>query len=227
MTWFEDLYNRQVYLDLYAEADSEVARQEVDAILQFLEVSPGAAVLDVCCGYGRHALELARRGYRVVGIDLARRQIEAARKQSAAEGLNVEFILGDAREMTFAGTFQVTLNLFTSFGFFPSDREPAAMLARIFAATAPGGWFLMDFWNRERVLRHFQPELLESRPDGITVEKRWDFDSRKGRINWENRVHLPDGNVETWFQSIRAFTLYELAGMMEQVGFRVARVMGG
>ena len=65
--WYEDLYNRQTYFDLYAEEDARIAPQQVDGLVELLALKPGGTIPDVCCGYGRHAIELALRG----GIDLA------------------------------------------------------------------------------------------------------------------------------------------------------------
>ncbi len=226
MTWFEDLYNRQIYLDLYAPEDIKLAKIEIDRLVRILELSPEQTILDVCCGYGRHALELARRGFTVTGIDLASRQIDAAKIQANAEDLDVTFQCGDAREMIFARPFDVTLNLFTSFGFFPTDAENRRMLGKIFEATSPGGSFLLDFWNRERILRKFTPQETETRPDGIRIDKQWEFDAINGRINWDNQVIFPDGKHARWSQSVRAYTLFEIRTLLEAVGFTVDKVFG-
>jgi ubiquinone/menaquinone biosynthesis C-methylase UbiE len=96
-------------------------------------------VLDVCCGYGRHALELGRRGRRVTGIDLAPAQIEFARRRAEAAGIQpAQFVQGDVRTMQFAEPFDACLNLFTSFGFFDDDGNQE-MLARIAQATRADG----------------------------------------------------------------------------------------
>lgn len=226
MEWFEDLYNRQIYIDLYSESDTQLARQEVDHIVELLHLEPDQTILDVCCGYGRHAVELAARGYRVTGIDLSEIQIDAAIQRAHAAGVHVDFVVGDAREMTFQRPFDVTLNLFTSFGFFKDESDNLQMLARIARATLTGGLFLMDLWNREKQIRDFNPLEIEDREDGMRIEKRWDFDAWHGRLNWTNTVLFPDGKRESWEHSIRAYTLVELRHMLEQVGFTLERFYG-
>lgn len=226
MNWYEDLYNRQIYFDLYSEEDTRIAPREVDALIELVELKPGQSILDVCCGYGRHAIELARRGYQVTGIDLSPKQIEAAIERANREGLQVNFLVGDAREMGFAGEFDVTLNLFISFGLFEADSDNLKMLERVAAATSAGGLFLMDLWNREKVVRDFTERDIQEREDGIRIERRWAFDAWGGRVSWENTVLLPDGRKERWDQSVRAYTLVELKKMLDEVGLRAERVYG-
>ncbi len=226
MKWYEDLYNRQVYLDLYAADDTRIAPREAEAVVRLLGLRPGQSVLDVCCGYGRHALELARRGFRVTGIDLAPRQIEEARRRAQAAGVDVRFVLGDVREMDFQAEFDACLNLFTSFGFFETEAENQAMLNRIAGATSPGGSFLLETWNREKVIREFVEREVEEMVGGVRLVKEWQFDALAGRFNWQNTVTFPDGRQERWNHSIRAYTLVELKSMLEVAGFRLEQVFG-
>jgi SAM-dependent methyltransferase len=226
VNWFEDLYNRQTYFDLYAEADTRLAPQEVEGIISLLQLEPGQKILDVCCGYGRHAIELAKNGYKVTGVDLSPKQIAVAVARAQEAGVQVDFLVCDAREMEFREEFDVALNLFTSFGFFDDEAQHLKMLQRIADATVPNGCFLMDLWNREKQIRDFTLREIEERSDGIRIEKAWRFDPWNGRINWENTVVFPDGQRENWGHSIRAYTLVELRKMLGQVGFELERVYG-
>ena len=225
LEWFEDLYNRQIFFDLYAEEDIRKAPKEVDGVVKILGLKPGQSILDVCCGYGRHSIELARRGYRVTGIDLSPKQIAVARRRAKEEDLTINFLIGDAREMEFQNKFDITLNLFLSFGYFKDDAENLKMLEKIASATVSNGKFLMDLWNREKEIRDFRSKEVEEH-NGIKIEKRWSFDPWEGRLNWENTVFFPDGRRERWKQSIRAYTLVELKRMLNEVGFRLERVFG-
>ena len=224
--WYEDLYNRETYLDLYAEADTRIAPRQVDGLVELLGLAPGGTVLDVCCGYRRHAVELARRGYRVTGIDLAPRQIDAATEAAKRAGVQIELLVGDAREMTFHDRFDVSLSLFTSLGFFEADADNLRVLERIAAATAPGGQFLMDTWNTEQQIRKISDHEVEERSDGVRIERRGNFDAVRSRLDWENTVVFPDGRTERWDQSMRAYTLGELTGMLAGPGLPVQAVHG-
>jgi SAM-dependent methyltransferase len=226
MKWYEDLYNRQIYFDLYAEEDTQLAGREVACLIKLLQLTPGQSILDVCCGYGRHALVLARKGYHATGIDLSPKQITAAKKRADEEGLRVNLIVGDAREMAFQRKFDIAINLFTSFGFFEDEADHLQMLDRIASATAPSGLFLLDLWNREKMLQGLIPREIEEREDGIIIEKQWDFDAYRGRFNWQNTVVYPGGKSVRWQQSVRAFTLVELKNLLQEVGFKLEKVFG-
>ncbi len=91
------------------------APAEIDRLLALLEVPSGAAVLDLCCGPGRHAIELARRGQRVTGVDMTPSYLEAAAKAATAEGLDIELVEGDMRTFERPLAFDLVLNLGRSF----------------------------------------------------------------------------------------------------------------
>lgn len=76
------------------------------------------------------------------------------------------------------------------------------------------------------MIRDFSPYLVEERPDGIRIEKRWEFDAWNGRLNWVNEVTFPDGRKESWDHSVRAYTLVELKRMYETTGLRIEDVHG-
>src|SRR6185503_17029472 len=93
-------------------------------VLERLELDPGARVLDVACGHGRHSLELARRGFAVTGVDLSARSIAVAREAAEREGLRATFVERDARDLDFDGEFDAAVNLFTSaIGYFDEEAE--------------------------------------------------------------------------------------------------------
>src|SRR5512138_1360083 len=121
---------------------------EVPAVVSGIEalagLKPGARVLDACCGPGRHSLELARRGYRVTGLDLTESYLEAARETASAEGLSIEFLRGDVRAFRRPGAFALCLNLFTSFGYFKSREEDIGTLRNFRASLAPGGALVLE-----------------------------------------------------------------------------------
>ena len=225
MNWYEDIFNRQIFFDLYSEEDIRIAPQEVESIVKLLHLQPGLSILDVCCGYGRHAIELAKRGYEVTGIDLSPKQIGVAIQRAKEAGLAINFVVGDAREMKFQNEFDITLNLFLSFGYFQEEMDNLKMLEKIARATASDGLFLMDLWNREKQIRDFTPKEIEEHGE-IIIEKRWHFDPWEGRLNWENTVIFPDRRKESWEHSIRAYTLVELKNILNEVGFQLEKVFG-
>ena len=109
----------------------DVTADEIDKVIKLLDIEKGAKVLDLCCGIGRHSLELARQGYKVVGVDLTKRYLAKARKQAGSEGLNIEFVRDDMREFNRADSFDAAINMFTAFGYFESQAENNRVLENI------------------------------------------------------------------------------------------------
>jgi SAM-dependent methyltransferase len=195
-----------------------------------LDLKPPARVLDVCSGYGRHSIELAKRGFSVTGVDISTFQVDEARRLAAQAGVAPTFIVCDARDLREAGPlggpFDAALNMFLSFGYFATDAESQAMLDGVARALRPGGCLLIDFWNREHEIRAFEPVVLDRRGDEILEIEDWTFDHLNGRLSWVNTVIFPDGRRESWTQSIRAFTIVEVRKMLEGAGFALRAVYG-
>ncbi len=234
--WWRNVFDRPTFLELYEPADTSRATTQTDQVIALLGLSAHAhvdgqaepiRVLDVCCGYGRHSIELARRGFRVTGVDISEAQIARAREKSAAAGVRPEFVLGDARALPVQGPFDAAINMFLSFGYFAADAESQAMLTGIARVLRPGGRLLIDFWNREHELRAFQKTVLDRRDDDILEVEEWTFDHLAGRLNWTNTVIFPDGRREAWHHSIRAYTVAEIKRMLETAGFELIALYGG
>jgi SAM-dependent methyltransferase len=132
-------------LKTYSPAGTE---QEVAFIVDVLRLPAGSAILDLYCGYGRHAIELAKRGFLVTGVDANEAFLAIAGQKAAEEKANVAFQHLDMRELNYNGEFDAVINMFAAFGYF-SDDENAAVLGKISAALRPGGHFLIDLLNRE------------------------------------------------------------------------------
>ena len=224
--WWKRLFETPLYFELYEAQDSKKAIREVSQAVALLSLSPPARILDVPCGYGRHAVELARRGFAVTGVDIAETQLNRAREKAAAAQARVDFRLEDARALDFEAEFDVVLNLFLSFGYFETDEEHVAMLAGIARALRPGGRFLMEFWNREYEIRYFDRFQVERTGDIVEVEE-WEFDHLRGRLNWTNTAFFPDGRRESWWHSIRAYSVAEMVALFERAGLQVDAVYGG
>jgi SAM-dependent methyltransferase len=225
--WWRDVFDRPTFLQLYERADVERAATQVAQVCRLLDLRPPARVLDVCSGYGRHSVELARRGFDVVGVDISEMQVRRAAARAAAAGAEAAFVVGDARALPVAGPFDAAINMFLSFGYFATDAESQAMLGEVARVLRRGGRLLIDFWNREQEIRNFQPVVLDRRDDDILEIEDWTFDPLGGRLNWVNTVIFPDGRREAWTHSIRAYTVAEVRAMLEAAGFTLAALYGG
>src|SRR5438874_10808168 len=104
------------YLAVYDEYLAERTPVEIDQLEALLQLRPPIRILDVPCGQGRHAIELARRGYDVTGVDPSPYLLDVAKARAETAGVEVRWLEGDMRRRVPGQTFDLVLNLFTSFG---------------------------------------------------------------------------------------------------------------
>jgi SAM-dependent methyltransferase len=138
-----------------SEADAEA---EIDWILSYVRPPAGGRVLDAPCGFGRHSLALARRGFVITGVDLSETELGRAEERATAAGVRLDLVRQDMRDMDFSGEFDLALNLFSSIGYF-SDDEDRLLLDRFCTALRPGGVFVLDTRNRDHFIRNYATEV--------------------------------------------------------------------
>ncbi len=227
--WYKTAF-RYDYLRVYPHRNDEEARRQVDFLVDRLDVPPSCEVLDLGCGDGRHSLELARRGFRVTGLDLSEELLERARRRTADEGLDITFIQGDMRDPPEVRAYDLVVNFFTSFGYFREDSENTRVLEAISRALRPGGRFLMDYLNREYVISTLVPSDLRT-VEGMEVEqRRWisgDPSEAGGHVRINKQVRIrEDGAERSYDESVRMYTLEELEAMMDRAGLKVTQTYG-
>jgi SAM-dependent methyltransferase len=226
MAWYEELFATEdpARFDLYAE--SEASRQQVDFIIDKLALEPGARVLDLCCGQGRHLIDLARRGYDVVGLDLSEYMLEGCRAAAAAEGIDVTLIHADMRQIGFTAEFDAVINMFTSFGYLANDNEDQKVINAASLALKGGGSLLIDAMNRDWLMSVFKPTEWHTNSRGELILSEHDFDSITGRINCREITIHSDGRRSERPHSIRLYTFNELDKMLKQAGLIVQSTYG-
>ena len=146
MAWYENFFD-EWYLKYWIKPIShERTVAEVDAIVRWLGLETDSKVLDLCCGQGRHSLELARQGYTgVTGLDLSETLLNHSIETAKAENLSVDFVRKDMREIPADWQFDGIYNFYTAFGYFEKDQENQAVLDAVGRALKPGGRFLLDY----------------------------------------------------------------------------------
>lgn len=204
------------YLYFYGDILSARQAGEIDVIWRLLGLQPGMEVLDLACGHGRIANELAARGCAVTGLDATALFIEMARKDAAERGLTVTYVHGDMRTLPWTRRFDRVVNWFTAFGYFDDDgnREVLAQVAR---ALRPGGVFALEMNNRDFVLRRSQPSSVHER-DGNLLIDRHRYEVPTGRMLTE-RLIVRDGHVRRVPFFVRYFTYTELRDWLVAAGF--------
>jgi D-alanine-D-alanine ligase len=169
--WWQWLFD-EVYLltDAPFVCNPALTQREVEVVERALRLCKTDRILDLCGGQGRHALELARRGYRHLTVfDYAEFLLQRGRREAAETGLEVTFQQGDARALPFSpASFEVVL-LANSFGCFVDAADGRRVLAEAWRMLVPGGRFLMDLIDRDVALCHFRTESWHEATDDIVV----------------------------------------------------------
>lgn len=227
--WYESSFGDEwLQIAPARDPDGEETRAQVDFVLQRLELEPGARILDVACGHGRHALELARRGYRVTGTDLSEPSLELARESAREAGVEVDYTQANMLELPWRDEFDGALNLFSSFAYFPEEAEDEQAARSIAATLKPGGRFVLDVFNPiVLVSDRFDQRGWEELPDGRFVLEERAYDAVAGRSSSTFRVVRPDGTQGEFSISLRAYTHPELAALLRRAGFEPVSVHGG
>jgi SAM-dependent methyltransferase len=221
--WFEDPAFWDARADvMFQKVRLEHTPEEVDALLELLGLAPGAHVLDLCCGPGRHSVELRRRGFAVTGVDLHAPYLEQARAANA----DVEWVHGDMREFSRQHAFDAVINMFSSFGYFEDQEEDRRVARHMLRSLRPGGTFLIDTMGKEVLARKFQPRSWFELEDGAALlEDRRIVGGWGGtRTTW-TVIRGRDQQSFTFFMRLYAGT--ELATLLKDAGFATAEVFGG
>ena len=163
-----------------------------------LQLKPGSKIFDLPCGHGRHSVELAKRGYKVVGQDLNGWFLKVAKQVAKKEKVKIDFIQQDMRRVDFRNEFDAALNLYTSFGYFDDWHHDELVLNNIAGALKKGGLFLIDIINRERILKEFKPRRWENVDDNLILYEL-KHDLLTG-CNYDKRTRIyPDGRREEFY----------------------------
>lgn len=221
--WYEEVFDES-YLRTLPFMTAEQTLREVDFIESSLCVPKGGEVLDVACGYGRHAIELVQRGLVVTGVDLSLPLLIRAADESQRRSVSVNFVHTDMREMVFDRQFAGAYCMLTSFGYF--DEESNLKVAEgISRALKPGGRLLLDVINRDYVVGDL-PARVWWEGDGCVVLEEVDFNFNTNRILTHRSVVFEDGQQLEQEISLRVYSLHELGKLLRQAGFRVIEVSG-
>jgi SAM-dependent methyltransferase len=200
-----------------------VTDRQVAALVKMLSLEHPVRILDLACGFGRHANRLASLGHQVMGIDLTEGFLEIARLDAVRRGVQVDYRQGDMRRLDFDQEFDVVLSLFTAFGYFP-DEENLDVMHRISRALRSGGLLVLDIPNRDSFLSNFRSEVVTEK-DGNLMIDRHTFDPLKGRL-YNRRILIRDGVRRDKPFFTRLYNPTEIASLLYQAGLHVRQTFG-
>ena len=225
MPWYDtDTFWNLGYRFMFGPNAWERAPTEAEQVLALLRLEPGARILDLCCGPGRHSVEMARRGYRVTGVDLNAAYLDRAAAFAGSEGVPLELVRADMREFRRPEAFDAAVNLFTSFGYFEDPRDDRAVVSNLYASLRAGGRLAFDMMSKEIVARAFVPRDWYEVDDVVQATERWVDPGWE----WMRNRHLfftPTGRHEVRVDH-RLYSGAELRGLMETCGFQNVQLFG-
>ena len=224
-TWYEDDgFWERVSPILFGEKHWIAASTQIDQIAKLLDAKPPAVILDLCCGLGRHSLELARRGFTVTGVDRTAVYLKKARKQAATEELKIDFVQEDMRQFSRPNTFDAVVNLYTSFGYFENPAEDRRVLVNMHRSLKDGGRLLMEMMGKEVLARIFRERDWREENGVIWLEER------KVSKDWTwidcRWVLLQDDKRNEFKISHRLYSAAELTALLKDCGFRSVDIHG-
>jgi SAM-dependent methyltransferase len=221
--WFSELFNADFFLGAPATSSAHTER-EAEFIARALGVASGGRLLDLACGYGRHAIALAARGYDLVGLDLSLDMLKAALARAQKASLAIKFVHGDMRDLNFQQVFDGAFCVDTSFGYF-SEPENLMVLRGLSDALKSGGRLLLDVANRDYCLKSV-PTRNWWEGDGCLVQEDVEFDYVASRVAIKRFSVFADGTQQESNISVRLYALHELTRMLQVAGFEIREVSG-
>lgn len=176
----DDWYKHIWSLDIRDQSWTEETKRQVDFVIEKLSLCGGERVLDLACGYGRHALELARRGFHVTGVDITPDYVQYAVSCATQERLDAQFICADIRSVAFEDEFDVVLNMADgAIGYLENDAENAKIFDVIAKALKRGGKHFMDVMNAKYADSHFPCNLWDAGAKQLTLSRfEWNPETR-------------------------------------------------
>ena len=223
MSWYEHSFGDD-YKVVYRHRNWKQAAQEVSRMVGWLQLPEEARLLDVGCGMGRHALALHALGYRVSGVDLSEALLREARDQDQEQ--SVTWVQGDMRQLPFEdASFDATVNLFTSFGYFDSEKDNEAVLRQLRRVLRPGGKFLIDYLNPVQVRRTLVPHS-----ERVDEQTGWRIiEERQVDEQWVRKhitIRLQDGGERHYDEQVRLYELDWFTSQLQAANLRVTELYG-
>lgn len=225
--WFYNFFEQDYFRKTPAQVDPAIDNSAIQAdfLRNMLELNSGHRILDLCCGFGRHAINMARMGYNITGFDLCERALKLARQKAQKEHLKVHLVRGDIRSLPFKNSFDCIYNVF-AFGYLENDSDILGVFRNVAEGLKPGGTFLVDVINGPRILRNFmEKERAEGTDRYILQERSYDEKNKRLRSEW-TFIYKDTGETNKHSITERLCSVDDLTSMTESVGLKTLNIYG-
>ncbi|MEN8193406.1 MAG: class I SAM-dependent methyltransferase [Bacteroidota bacterium] len=221
-SWYKNWFDSEEYLEVYSHRNENDAVNLLNLINTFLSLPAGSSILDAACGSGRFCNLFAAQGFKITAFDLSKKLLELSVQESLNKHLKVQYFRADLRHIPLKSSFDLILNMFTSFGYFNTDEENFSFIDRTYSLLKINGFFIFDYLNKENVIRNIKPRTEKRINDKIITEER--------SIN-NNRVEKvitikTDKGKKVFKESVHMYTKDEIIKKSESFGFEVYKIFG-
>jgi SAM-dependent methyltransferase len=223
--WFEnESFWAALYPYMFDDQRLAAADEQIRKVLKLAGVRRGT-VLDLCCGPGRHAIAVARRGFLVTGVDRTRFLLNKARRHARSARVHVEFVCSDMREFVRPKAYKLVLNLWTSFGYFNNKGDDQLVLRNMFTSLKPRGVCVIDVFGKERLAKGFAATTSARHPDGtMLIQTHEIFDDwTRIRNEW---ILLKRNRARRFKFHHTIYSGQELKGLLLRAGFGEMKLYG-
>lgn len=217
--WFQYWFNSPYYHILYSQRNDEEAEFLIDNLTAYLKPAAESRILDIACGRGRHAIYLQKKGFDVTGIDLSEQSIKYAKQ---FEQKHLHFFVHDMRKLGYINYYDIALNMFTSFGYFDTEKDHVNALKSFRKSIKDDGTVVIDYFNTQKIIKNLTQRETKT-IEGI------DFDIRKYVSEGKIIKHIDFEHKSKHFafeERVQAFTMDDFSRMLLKSGLRVEAVFG-
>ncbi len=202
----------------------ERTAKEIDFVIQHAGVEPGASILDVGCGFGRHSIALAQRGYQVVGIDSSEAMIAAARDRSKAGQVSPTFIQVRAEEFTSVEKFDAAICLFTTLGQIDASGENTGLVSRVTTSLRADGIFIVEVPNHLWVAENLKSnERFGDETNYTEISRKYNQETKI--VTEQFKLVSPEGRNDFYLR-YRLYSQKELGGLLSEANFNIRAIFG-
>lgn len=219
--WFINWFDSHYYHLLYGHRSDLEATDFVSHCVSLLNINHNTYLLDLACGKGRHARAFAKTGAQVTGLDLSLQSINEASKYADE---NLQFFVHDMRKPFRIAYYDIICNLFTSFGYFDNQRDQHKVANSIFQGLKKGGYFLIDFVNKQHAIGNINQKPYEKiEKEGVLFEiKRYMYADRMIK-----EIKVIDKEFTHIFtEKVFSYTPQEMKHLFTTCGFSTINIFG-
>jgi len=220
--WFKNWFSSDEYLNVYRHRDSDDAAKSIDLILTNITLKNNATILDAACGAGRHSILLSKMGFKVFAFDLSKNLLNIAKNNSAKNNINLNLFCSDLRNLALNSSFDLILNMFTSFGYFKTDEENYSFFKTAESILKNNGYLILDYFNKfyvESTLVKYSEKNIDGK---IFNEHRY---IENNRVHKDIIIDHVDKQY-SFFESVRLYSKSEIVKNLNSFGLSEYKTFG-